>query len=244
MIRRVLRYATRVLAARSALANRVLLALRSIRRHVTGRAPPSLRGTGKEYWEERVRRYGRRSVLHIGYSEREYDELTSRQRAELLPHFTGCLRGDERLALDLGCGPGRFTADLARAIGGRAIGVDIIAELLAMAPRSAAVEYRLMPEGEIPLEDASVDVVWICVVLGGLSETTLARTVREIGRVLKDGGLLFVVENTSDKPSSRYWSFRRPEQYAALFPFAPLTPLHRYTDFGERFTVMAARKSS
>jgi len=95
-----------------------------------------------EYWEKRVEQYGKRAVLNIGHPEEEMDMITQMQKDTIFPFLKECLRGTEKLALDLGCGPGRFTSDLATIIHGYAIGVDPIKYLIDLAPKNENVEYR------------------------------------------------------------------------------------------------------
>ncbi len=202
-----------------------------------------IQGNGKKYWEHRARKYGKRAVLNIGHSEKEIEEVTQKQKQILYPALRSQLNGTEKIVLDLGCGPGRFTADIAHLIDGKAIGIDPIRRFLKIAPLDARVEYRLLSGGGIPCGDESVDIVWVCLVLGGLTELTeLRNSISEIGRVLKRGGLLFLIENTSDKKNSKRWHFRSPEAYCQLIKFAPLKVLSNYEDLGETITVMAGRK--
>jgi ubiquinone/menaquinone biosynthesis C-methylase UbiE len=201
-----------------------------------------LKETTTEYWENRVRKFGKRSVLNLGHSESDVDNFTRYQKKEIYPFFIDELNGNEELLLDFGCGPGRFTGDLANMIKGRAIGTDIIDNLLAMAPIQDRVEYRLMEECHIPLSDSCVDVVWVCLVLGGIRGDLLTKTVGEIRRVLKPGGLLFLVENTSEKTDVDHWAYRQMGQYAEICSFVTLTHLHDYYDLGERISLMAGRK--
>ena len=78
------------------------------------------------------------------------------------------------------------------------MGVDPVAHLLDLAPEHPAVEYRTMVPGRIPLEDGAADVVWVCLVLGGITERrVLAATVHEIERVLRPGGVLLLAECTN-----------------------------------------------
>lgn len=198
--------------------------------------------SGIQYWKERVKKYGKRSVLNLGFSEHEYDVATEKQKSEIYQFFKRSLRGDEKEVLDFGCGTGRFTSDLAKMTGGRAIGVDPLAELLQHAPQGDNVEYKLMKEGEIPLPDNSVGVVWICLVLGGIEDRLLSMTISDINRVLKKGGLLFLVENTTEKTDASYWKFRQYEDYRELLPFAPLERIHDYYELDERISIMAGRK--
>lgn len=195
-----------------------------------------------QQWEDRARRYGVRAVLNLGHSEDEIQHVTEFQRKELYPVFREALRGDERLVLDFGCGPGRFTVDLRAMINGRAIGVDPIQSLLDLAPRHPEVDYQLMSEGRIPVATAVVDVVWVCLVLGGIHGPTLEATVREIHRVLRPGGLLFLTENTTEGSGNAFWRFRPVAEYQALLSPIPLFCVHDYDDLGERISVMTGRK--
>jgi SAM-dependent methyltransferase len=197
---------------------------------------------GREYWERRARQFGARSVLNLGHLDGEYQAVTEAQKRELFPHLARLLRGDERLVIDLGCGPGRFTRDLAELTGGRAIGLDIVPAYLDMAPGDRRVEYQSMGEGMVDLPDECADVVWICLVLGGMQGPILARTAAEAVRILRPGGLLFLVENTASIPNSAHWAFRPVAEYRAMFPSVGLEHLHDYVDLGERISVLAGRK--
>ncbi|HYE58234.1 MAG TPA: methyltransferase domain-containing protein, partial [Rhodothermales bacterium] len=155
------------------------------------------------------------------------------------------LGGDERTVLDFGCGVGRFTVDLAGLVGGRAIGVDPTQALLDAAPHAENVEYHWIPNGRLPLPDASVDVVWICIVLTCITDPgALQAAITEIRRVLRERGLVFLVENTSAKPDLPHVAFRSVEAYRALFDFAPLRHETDYEDLGERIAVMTGRKGA
>ncbi|NJL58326.1 MAG: class I SAM-dependent methyltransferase [Desulfobacteraceae bacterium] len=127
------------------------------------------------------------------------------------------LIGNEKVILDFGCGTGRFTPDLAKIINGKAIGIDPIRYLIDMAPKIINVEYLLCKEGQIPLPENSVDVVWSCLVLGGINGKSLNKSIEEIDRVLKTGGLLFIVENTSEKKDGEFWFFRQFTDYKKFF---------------------------
>src|SRR5215208_4806932 len=66
--------------------------------------------------------------------------------------------------LDLGCGAGRFVAAL-RDAGADPVGVDLADGALERARRNVpGADFRPMAD-EIPLEDASVDLVWCSEVL-------------------------------------------------------------------------------
>lgn len=196
-----------------------------------------------EHWEELARKHGARAVYHLGHSEAELDSVTRHQMETLFPILHRHLRGDEKLLLDFGSGPGRFTPALAELINGRAIGVDPIQRFLDMAPRTERVEYRLLENGRIPLPDESVDVVWVSLVLTAIPEdSTLRQSVAEIERVLRPGGLLFLVENTHERPDLPHLAYRPISFYASLFPSTPLRHEGDYYDLGERISILVGRK--
>jgi len=227
----------RVAAGRAPVRS-LLRPLRQLARRLHSRLD---RRTPIQQWHDRAHQHGARAVLNLGHGPEELAHVTESQRALLLPLLQARLRGDERLVLDLGCGPGRFTPALADLTHARVIGMDPIPRLLELAPRHAAVEYRLMSEAQIPLPPSSVDVVWICLVLGGIHGSTLERTVAEIRRVLRPGGLVFLVENTSDGSGNAFWAFRSVAEYQRLFRPVSLEHVHDYHDLGERISVLTGR---
>jgi SAM-dependent methyltransferase len=122
--------------------------------------------------------------------ERLPSELTppdeDRRRAFLRAHVR---RGDR--ALDLGCGDGRFTAELARA-GAQPLGVEIARAAIGRArARHPELDFRLAPiDGPLPLGDNSFDLVWSSEVIEHVADT--ARWLSEVRRVLVPGGRLLV----------------------------------------------------
>src|SRR5947208_7202047 len=85
--------------------------VRMIRGKFFGRKPDLI-----AFWEERAKNHGRRSVLNTSHSEDEYDQVTEMQKREIFPHLVSALKGTEKVVLDFGCGPGRFTGSLASLI--------------------------------------------------------------------------------------------------------------------------------
>lgn len=115
--------------------------------------------------------------------------------------------------------------------------------MIDLAPKDENVEYRLIKDGTIPVEDTSIDVVWICQVLGGIiNETELSDTINEINRILKKNGLVFLVENTSEKKDQEHWKYRSIQTYLSLFNFVELQHVSDYFEFNERISMMAGRK--
>ena len=114
--------------------------------------------------------------------------------------------------LDVGCGPGTITVDLARRVlPGRVIGIDRAPEVLAQASahvtgQGVSVELRAGDVYALEFQDASFDVVHAHQVLQHLSDPV--RALAEMRRVLRPGGLLAA----------------RDSDYAC-FAWAPLNPL-------------------
>ena len=201
-------------------------------------------GSGIDYWEQRHKKFGARSVVNLGHQEVEFDKVTQMQKEKLFPILEEHLSGSENLILDFGCGPGRFTGGLADIINGKAIGVEPSRHLLSLAPKNPNVEYRIMKEGEIPAETASIDVVWVCLVLSIIvDERILRNTINEVDRVLKKDGSLFLVANTTDgKQDLEYIKFRSVQKYQEYFNFLNLRHISDYFDLGERISIMAGKK--
>ena len=99
-------------------------------------------------------------------------------------------RPGERV-LDLGCGAGRFVAAL-RDAGADPVGVEIAEAALERARRNApGTDLRAAePDGSLPLEHGSVDLVWCSEVLEHVADTE--HLLLEARRVLRRGGLLLI----------------------------------------------------
>ncbi len=105
-----------------------------------------------------------------------------------------------KVVLDGGCGSGKFSAAIARFGAAKVIGLDIGEKGIAFAreqakkvPYGHRLEYRVGSLLDIPLPDASVDMVWS----NGVIHHTLnyERCIAEFARVTKPGGTLFLYVN-------------------------------------------------
>lgn len=94
--------------------------------------------------------------------------------------------GPGAVALDAGCGTGRLTAELA-SIGYETIGVDVTAEMLAVAERSVPdADLRIGNFERLPVDDDSIDLI-----VSGLAvchAADLGAVFSEFARVLRSGG--------------------------------------------------------
>ena len=112
------------------------------------------------------------------------------------PHLLAALRPGQQL-LDVGCGPGTITLDLAgRVAPGAVVGIDRSAEVVAAADAARAtsgvanVEFRTGDVYDLADDDRAFDVVHAHQVLQHLSDPVAA--LAEMRRVLRPGGLLAV----------------------------------------------------
>ena len=108
----------------------------------------------------------------------------------LLPHLLG-----DVAVLDVGCGPGNITADLASRIPrGTVTGVDQSAEVVERAskdhstPLHPNLSFRVGNVFDLEFADASFDIIYVHQVLQHLSDPVAA--LNEMRRVLKRAGIL------------------------------------------------------
>ncbi len=98
-------------------------------------------------------------------------------------------------ALDVACGSGKLTAELARIAGanGRVVGLDFSPEMIAIArSHHRGIEFMEGDALSLPFEDASFDAATIAFGLRNLADPV--RGLREMTRVLKPSGRAVVLE--------------------------------------------------
>jgi ubiquinone/menaquinone biosynthesis C-methylase UbiE len=134
----------------------------------------------EEYFADLAERYRTRNR----FARRRIANVLS-----LLPELRG------RTLLDLGCGMGTFTVEAA-ARGASAVGVDPAAAAVRAAAAVASAEgqgaarFVRSDAADLPFRDASADIVLAADLTEHLDDITLARILREAGRVLRPAGVL------------------------------------------------------
>jgi arsenite methyltransferase len=126
--------------------------------------------------------------------ERLYSTRDVLRRRELVRAAVGARSGDR--VLDVGCGPGFYITELLEAVGreGAVVGVDISADMLAVAAKRAAghgnVEFHEAGAASLPVPDASFERAVCVQVLEYVRDVPAA--LAEMHRVLRPGGRMLV----------------------------------------------------
>jgi ubiquinone/menaquinone biosynthesis C-methylase UbiE len=157
--------------------------------------------------------------------------------AYLLPHLA-----PGRSVLDVGCGPGTLTCDLARAVApGRVVGIDAAADVVEAARAGAAgsgpdnVTFEVADLFALPFRDDSFDVVHAHQVLQHVADPVAA--LEEMRRVCRPGGR--VAARDADYPTFTFWP-PEPEVDRAVAVYGELTRRNRANwDAGRRLLALA-----
>lgn len=139
------------------------------------------------------------STGNFGLYAKEYDALRPKYPSKVISTVVSCIPNKNPLVLDLGCGTGIGTRQIANRIKGSIIGCDVDEVMLATAIsyRTKNTAYALGEASKLPFQDKTFDMVtsftsfhWFCD----------AKSIKEIKRVLKDGGVLCIVQPRHTAP--------------------------------------------
>jgi SAM-dependent methyltransferase len=172
-------------------------------------------------WRERAGYRDLRSVIDPADANGNKNRYIDLLQKSALGRSFEIGRGD--VALDFGCGIGRFT-DWLEKRAATVIGIDSDSEMIAVArelhPHSRCTWMTYSGDG-LPLEDESVDrILSVWVLQHVLDDATLRRLVADFVRVLRPGGSVALIEQVIPGQSSLvpgYIHQRTAKQYQALF---------------------------
>jgi SAM-dependent methyltransferase len=204
-------------------------------------------------WEGRVSRLGpERAVYHNRRDPATFRQIEAEHQAAILPTLVASLTHEHYTILDFGCGWGRWTPVLADATGCGVLGVDLTAPLIDYARGHRAherVRYdTILDDGTIPLSTCGADVIFAFTVLSAITQPAMLDFVlAEWARVLRPGGLVWLVDNTSKvngKPVRSPDSISRTkEEYVQLFSgWVDLAPVLDLEGMGEIDTRFVGRR--
>jgi len=111
--------------------------------------------------------------------------------------------------LDLGSGTGRMTPLLADTFGGPVHGVEPSAKMREQAAEHSSATYAAGSAEDIPLPDASVDAALLFFMWHHVVDHAAAA--REVLRVVRPGGKVFVQANFGDRMPDVWWFRVMPE---------------------------------
>jgi SAM-dependent methyltransferase len=139
-----------------------------------------------------------------------YDRFMGRYSGPLAPvfaEFAGVISGLR--ALDVGCGPGALTAELARRLGRSSVGaVDPSDAFVAAAKeRHPGVDVRRAPAEELPFDDRVFDAALAQLVVQFMAEPVAG--LREMARVTRPNGVVAACvwdHDGGEGPLSLFWS--------------------------------------
>lgn len=137
----------------------------------------------------------------------------SRPYRQRLYNRVGLVRADR--VLDVGCGTGAVTLDIAESTRGHVVGIDIddakleeARRLLEVAPN---LEFQTADVQDLPFPDGSFDLVTLNIVLVYVPDKQLA--VKEMARVLRPGGHVLATM----EPDYAGWIQYPPGDFVDLF---------------------------
>ena len=128
---------------------------------------------------------------------RQMPEHTMRLWLDSISQYV--MLGQDHVVLDVGCGTGRFSLALAHKFDSHVIGIDPSETMLSKARSAlthAKVSFRHGRAEQLPVDDASVDLVFLSMVYHHINGQVVAA--QEFNRVLRPDGFLCIRNSTLD----------------------------------------------
>ena len=148
--------------------------------------------------------------------------------------------GRDGLIADIGCGHGRDSAWLERAMK-RVIGLDLSFQMLKQAQRITRGRLAQMNMKALGVRDGCVDGIWCCAALLHLPKAQAPAAMSEFRRILQPGGMLIVSvqQGSFEGPRyseregvTRYFSEYEPDEMKALFTYCNFRVQSQSSDTG------------
>jgi len=131
---------------------------------------------------------------------KDYDAARRGYPAGLFRYLKGIIPGKESQILDIGCGTGISTRQLKRH-GFKVIGSDKGVEMIQIAKRhGGGISYVVAPANKLPFRKGQFDIITAFTAFHWFDDT---KSVNEIKRVLKKGGIFIAVKKTLTKSKDR-----------------------------------------
>lgn len=168
------------------------------------------------YWPQRLKEEGPRYVGKRGMTEAEVHQQGEKFWAALSPFIPAKSDGT---VLDFGCGTGRFAIKLAERYK-QYIGVDIAGRAFEYAPTGPNIRYQELIYDGIDLPTKSIDAVVAVTVLQHITDDDeLRRWVKEIRRISKSKGMIYIIDGMYKDFTRPHVRTRRREFYQVLFKY-------------------------
>lgn len=199
-------------------------------------------------WPTLAAKAGRRCVMSQTIDEATLDAETERQCRIIFPMIARLLTGREMMAIDYGCGAGRFTGPLADAAACPTVGFDPCLELLDLAPPHPSVQYAGMEPEQFFMRGRAgswrFDVIFAAMVLGnpGTDATELAADL--VSLLAPDGLVVLLDHMPNTPPEGRWWRYLPQSHYQMIFAAAGVT-LNRIgsvMQLDNEVTILAGRR--
>ncbi len=110
--------------------------------------------------------------------------------------------------LDIGCGFGRFSDPFIEA-GLKYTGIDISPKVVALAKqRNPQADFRVMSFNKMEFSDGTFHGFWCMLTLQHERKDAIAHSLREIRRVMRRGGIGFIVifDGAEEGPTQNHWT--------------------------------------
>ncbi len=151
-----------------------------------------------------------------------------RKHSEVLAEY---LSPAGKRVLDVGCGGGALVRYLARK-GAEAVGIDPLEQAIERAKAADPVEgtsFRLGGGQDLPFPNGSFDVVCFFNSLHHVPEDLMAKALEEAKRVVRPGGLIYVLEPVA---AGAYFELMRPVDDETVVRDQAIAALAHFADSG------------